>query len=163
MANPYYIKIELPETSQSNNAVSGATASTESGSGSDGELSAKSVLQTAKKVVAVTGLAATADKLVSYPISHVSLATGASEYQQRLESVYSIAKQAGGAALSIAMGAATGTLPIVLIGLAVSGTQKLIDIAQKEQELNTQRVLESISIGMATVRAGTSGRRGANQ
>lgn len=167
MANPYFIKIELPDDTQKNNAVSGTTMSTESGSGGSAggssEQSASSVLQAAKKVVAVTGLASTADKIISYNISQVSLTTGASEYQQRQEAVYSAIKQAGGAALAVAMGAATGNLPLVLIGLTVAGTQKLISIAQKEQTLRTQQTIENISIGMATIRAGTSGRRGTNQ
>lgn len=167
MANPYFIKIELPDTTQTGNAVSGTSSSTESGAngtaGGSTEQTAASVLQTAKKVVAVTGLAATADKLISYNISTVNLRTGASEYEQRLSTVYSGIKQVGMAGLAIATGVATGNLPLALLGLAVAGTQQLINISQKAQTIRTEQSIENISIGMATVRAGVSGRRGANQ
>lgn len=168
MANPYYIKIELPDDNQQNNAVSGTTTNTSNttdnaiGSG-NAEMSAASVLKSAKKIVAVTGTAAIADKMISYSINTVNLRTGASEYEQRLEETYSGIKRAGGAAFALIFGAATGNLPFALLGLTVSATQQVIGIVQKQEEINTNRSLENVSIGMATVRAGVSGRRGANQ
>lgn len=166
MANPYFIKIELPsDTNQS------AMAKTETGSmGGNNAVEDFEVPATAKRVakslVSFAVIKSTADNLISHKISQISLETGATEYEQRLATVHSIASQAVGAGAALAFGAAAGGaagLAIAAIGVVYSGISKLINIKQKSETLQKQQWLEDISIGMQNVRAGTTGRRGTNQ
>ena len=70
-----------------------------------------------------------------------------------------------GAGAALAMGAAAGPVgfTMVVIGVAVNGINKLISIRQKEETLRKQQSLENVSIEIQSIRAGTAGRRGANQ
>lgn len=119
-----------------------------------------------QQVVSFSSAAALADRLISYEISQVSLRTGAVEYEQRQQAAYGVGRSVVGAGVSLAYGAIAGGpagLAVAAIGVAVSGVNKLVGIAQKEQTLRTEQSLENISIGMASVRAGVNGRRSSNQ
>lgn len=144
----------------------GAMAEQESstvGGTSDGNTADHDAMIAAKKIVSFATMAATADKVASIAISEVSMSTGANEYEQRLDAAYSASKQIIGAGAALAMGAVTGTLPVVALGMVMSSINKAISISQKATQLNMAHSLEDISINMQNIRAGTSGRRDGNQ
>lgn len=120
-------------------------------------------MNSAKHIVSFATMAATADKIVSIEISKVSMRTGANEYEQRMDTAYSAGKSIIGAGAAIAIGAATGTLPIVALGMVMSSINKALSISQKATQLNMAHSLEDVSINMQNIRAGTAGRRSANQ
>lgn len=168
-SNEYHIYVHIDGGKETKSAVAGAgTGST--GTDNVSETSDDSVMDAVtnklKKMVSFAAVKSTADKIVNYNISQVSLRTGASEYEQRLSFTYNTASQVVGAGAALEMGAAMGGpagLAVAAIGLAVSGIHKIMDIAQKEETLRMQESLENVSIGMAMVRAGTSGRRSKDQ
>lgn len=126
---------------------------------SDGYDVGKDLKNATKKIVSYAAVKATADRLVSGQISQVELTTGASEYQQRLQTGYSVGKQVLGAAESMTIGFMAGGPIGAFSGLLVSGMNTLIGYSQRAQELGKMQNLEDISIGMMKVRAGSSGRR----
>ncbi len=165
MANPYIIKIELPTETKRN-----AMAITETGSmGGNNSLEnfefPSATKMEAKNLVSFSIIQSTADNIISHKISQISLETGATEYEQRLATVHSIASQVVGAGASLVSGAASGPagLALAAIGVVFSGINKLISIKQKSETLQKQQWLEEITIGMQNARAGTTGRRGKNQ
>lgn len=158
MANPYTIYINLNSLPQGGGAMAEQESSTVGGSSEESD-----VMNAAKNIVSFATMAATADRIVSTAISEVSLRTGATEYEQRLDSAYSAGKSIIGAGAALAMGAATGTLPIVALGMLMSSINKAMSISQKATQLNMAHSLEDISINMQNIRAGTSGRRSSNQ
>lgn len=158
----YTIYINLNSLPNSN----GAMAEQESGAigGLDvNNTSEAGALKAAQNLVSFATVASTADKVITNAISQVNLRTGAMEYEQRLDTVYSAAKQIIGAGAALAIGAATGNLPAVAAGMVASSVSTILSIAQKEITLQMGQSLENISIEMQNVRAGTSGRRGPNQ
>ncbi|AWW06103.1 MAG: hypothetical protein [Caudoviricetes sp.] len=164
MANPYHIKIELP--SEANQSAMAETQTGSLGGESSGaNLSSDIALKAARNLVSFAAVKSTADNIISYKISQVSLETGANEYEQRLATVHSIVSQSIGAGVTLAMGAATGPVgfTIAAIGVVSSAISKLVSINQKEEALRTQQGLEDVSISMQSIRAGTAGRRGVNQ
>lgn len=163
--NPYYIKIELPSESKQS-AMADTQAGSFGGESSGENISSELALKAAKRFVSFAAVKSTADSIFSYKISQVSLETGASEYEQRLSTVHSIVSQTVGAGAALAMGAATGGavgFALAALGVAANGIKTLVGISQKEETLRTQQGLENISIEMQSIRAGTTGRRGANQ
>ncbi len=172
MANSLFIKIELPSETEESTVAGGGTGSTGgavSGWGASkksGDGAGDQIMKAAKRMVTFAAVKSTADTLVNHRINTVSLRTGATEYEQRLSLQYNTASQIVGAGASLVIGGMTGGpagIVIAAMGIAVSGMHKAISIAQKEDTLRTQESLENISIGMATVRAGVSGRRSKNQ
>lgn len=162
-ANEYHIYLHLGELTESS-AMAGTTGSV----GSDnsavnaGDASAAKVANAAKKLVSFAAVASTADKIISYNISQVSLRTGATEYEQRLNAAYSVGKDVVGAGMALVTGAAFGGpagFAVALIGVVASGINKIINLEQNRQTLRTQQSLENISIGMENMRAGVAGRR----
>lgn len=160
MANEFHIYVHFGKEKKS------AMAKSESGNTSREDSSGETridPIKAAKKLVTFATVAATADKIVSYEISQVSLRTGAAQYEQRLDRVYATSKQiigAGAALIGAGIAGGPAGIAAVAIGIAASGTQKLLNIYQREQTLRTEQSLESITIGMQNIRAGTSGRRG---
>lgn len=164
------IRIILPEEGSANTPVAQSSAdsgATSSGGGSgDGALTAKQAIGAAKKVMAYTGIKQIADSYISYEISQVNLRTGASEFQQRLQFAYSEGSQLASSIGAIAMGGIMGGVPgaaLAAAGVGLTYLMKFIGWGQNANTLRTQQNLEDISIGMANIRAGVSGRRGANQ
>lgn len=165
MANPYFIKIELPAESGTS-SVAGNIANTSEEVTPVQMPGAAKVARAAKRLVSFAAVASTADKIISFEISQVSLRTGANEYEQRLNVKYSIGRQIMGAGAALAGAAMVGGpagVAVAAIGIAANGINKLVGIAQNQERLNEQRSLENVSIGMQIVRAGTSGRRSSNQ
>ncbi len=122
--------------------------------------SAESAKSAARRIVSVSTAGMIADKLVSYEISTVSLRTGATEYEQKLQFGYSTLKQT---AVPLVVGAVTGGLPGAIIGGLFSFVMQGISWAQNAQTIDYNRQLENISIGMASVRAGVTGSRSDRQ
>ena len=121
------------------------------------------IMNAAKHLVSFATMKATADRIVSTAISEVSMRTGANEYEQRLDAGISAGESIIGAGSALAIGAATGTLPVVALGMVMSSINKALSISQKATQLNMAHSLEDISINMQNIRAGTSGRRSNNQ
>lgn len=161
MAEGMHLYIHLSELDNNSAMADGTGGKSNTNKSEDG--SAKNIQRAAKGLVSYATVSATANKLISYQINQVSLQTGAAEYEQRLQTQYSIAKQVVDTGVSLGIGIATGTWPLVLAGIFVSGISKAIDISQKQNKLRTERNLEDISISMQRIRAGTAGRRGGNQ
>lgn len=174
MANPLFIKIELPpETEES--AVAGTGNGSTGGLVSDfgnetskeqGGWDNEKFMKGVKRMVSFSAVKSTADTLISNRISAISLRTGATEYEQRLAYIHGAVSQtvgAGAALIGAGLAGGPAGLALAAIGVAVSGAQKLLAIAQKNEQLQLQEDIENISIGMARTRAGVSGRREKNQ
>ena len=165
MANPYFIKIELPPDS-GNGAVAGVGMASANSDTPKDDVSAQRLLNASKKLISFAAAVSTADKIISYNISQVSLRTGATEYEQRLNAAYSLGKQIVGAGAALAGGAIMGApvgFTIAAIGVVSSGINQLISYEQRKQTLLAEQSLENISIGMQNVRAGITGRRSNDQ
>lgn len=166
-SNEYHIYVHFDGAEDKKSAVAGTgTGSTGTSAVSNSSDGADKVANKLTKMVSFAAVKSTADQLINYEISQVALETGAVEYEQRLSYSYNVASQVVGAGAALALGAATGGtagFALAAIGVVTSGVQKLIGIAQKQRQLNTEQSLENISIGMASVRAGVTGRRSANQ
>lgn len=154
----YTIYINLNSLPQGSGAMAEQESSTLGGPFGENATEADAI-----NAVSFATMAATADRIVSTAISEVSMRTGANEYEQRLDATYSAGKSIIGAGAALAIGAATGTLPVVALGMVMSSINKALSISQKATQLNMAHSLEDISINMQNIRAGTSGRRSNNQ
>ena len=164
--NEYHIYIHTDEASDKIKAMAGTDSGSTNSKTADTTSAESTLYKAMSGVVSYATVASLADNLVSYQISQVSLETGATEYEQRLATKYSIAKQIGGAGVALIGGALTGGpvgLAVAAIGVAAAGISKLIHIEQKKETLAKQQALEDISINMNRIRAGVGGRRNANQ
>ena len=166
-SNEYHIYVHIDGAEDKKSAVagtgSGSTGTNSVGSSNDG---VDKVANKIKTMVSFSAIKSTADSLVNYEISQVALETGATQYEQRLSFTYNAVSQAVGAGAALIGGALMGGpagFVVAAIGVVSSGVQKLVNYAQQTKTLQTQQTLENISIGMATVRAGVTGRRSANQ
>ena len=157
--NPYYIKIELP--TRKKKAVAGSSSDNDNTVSAD--QSSSEIVEVLSKAVSYKAIMSTADNLISNSISQVSLETGATEYEQRLQTVYSGLQQIGRQGMQLLAGAVSGNLPVAAIGVVWSSVNQGIGVLQRIQQYNSQNALENVSIGMQNIRAGTTGRRGANQ
>ena len=91
MANPYSIKIVLPTEEQESAMAGAGSASTGGNSGGNqggnfnggGGDASEAVGRKVKQMVSFAAVKSTADQLINYHISTVSLRTGATEYEQR--------------------------------------------------------------------------------
>lgn len=161
--NEYVIRIELGNLPDGSN---GPVSNPSVGSSKDGgeksywAKSADSAKAAAQKIVSVGTAASIADKLISYEVNSVSLRTGATEYEQKLQFGYSTLKST---AVPLVVGAATGGLPGAAIGLVMGLAMQGIQWAQNARTMIFNQNLENVSIGMATVRAGVTGSRSDKQ
>lgn len=165
MANPYFIKIELPPDT-GNGAVAGVGKATANSDTPTNNADIQRLVKASKKLVSFAAATSTADKIISYNISQVSLRTGATEYEQRLNAAYSLGKQIVGAGAALASGAFMGGpvgFTIAAIGVVSSGINQIISYEQRKQTLLSEQSLENISIGMQNARAGIAGRRSKDQ
>lgn len=145
------------ENVEKKSAVAGNNS--ESSEKTYGEKSAASLEKGVKGLVSYAAVKSTAEQLITAEIGRVELRTGAAEYQQRIQTVYSIGSSIANSVVSIGVGAVTGNLPLVLIGLATKGAQALFSYFNKIKQIQLESQNESISIGIATRRAGSYGRR----
>lgn len=151
-----YEVIIRAEDIKKKSAVAGTEEKTEK---TYGEKSAASLEKGVKGLVSYASVKGLAEQLITAEIGRVELRTGAAEYQQRIQTVYSVGSSVVNSAVAIGIGAATGNLPLVLIGTATKAVSWLIGGIQRQIELNLKQAGEDISIGMATRRASTNGRR----
>ena len=160
----YTLIVDASGLEQEKSAVtpSGATASRNTSSQGGGTVG-KNMEKAVVGMVSYATAASFADQLVTNELSVVELSTGAREYEQRLQYGYSLGKTAVNAAVSLGVGIATGTWPVVLAGLAVAGVGKAISLGQEYRKLEMRENIEDIGIGFAQKRAGVSGRRGSTQ
>lgn len=160
--NQYQIVIQLPNESADHRVVSGGNGAKRP-TQSDGEKQAAGAASAVKGLVSFSAVRAFANNLISYEISQVELRTGAREYEQRLRFGYEM----GNKVLNVGMATVAGAMAGGAIGAAVaflgSTFYTALGYMQNANTLRTQQNLEDISIGMANIRAGVSGRRGANQ
>ena len=157
MADKSYEIIVRAEGVEQKSAVAGNNSG--SSEKTYGEKSAASLEKGVKGLVSYASAKGLAEQLITAEIGRVELRTGAAEYQQRIQTVYSIGSSIANSVVSIGVGVKTGNLPLVLIGLATKGMQTLIGVLQKQKELNLKEANENVSINMATQRASTGGRR----
>lgn len=161
----YHIYVHMDEL-QGNGSAMADTGSASTGDTSSGDVGAGKIANKLKTMVSFSAIKSTADQLINYQISTISLRTGATEYEQRASATYSAISQGVGAGMAlIAGGVAAGPAGVVVaaLGIAANGIRKVIGIAQKQNTLRLQESVENVSIGMQNVRAGTVGRRGNNQ
>lgn len=116
-----------------------------------------------KGMVSFAAVRGFANNLISYEISQVSLRTGAKEYEQKLQFAQSVVNQGINIGLATAGGFAAGGPIGALVGFVGSTLYTAISYAQNANTIETKQNLENISIGMASVRAGVSGRRSSTQ
>ena len=153
------------------------------GSGEGGDTKKRSVSPNAKAPSAekkaangrqiITGVAAytfaknlTAG-IISHEIRMVGLRTGQVERQQMRQFNYQVGQQVFSFGESIAMGAIMGSAGGIggaaigaTVGATLSAVNYAVGIGQRADEINTNRAIESLSIGMANIRAGALGSRG---
>lgn len=162
--NTYVIRFELPNGGQSKSPVSksssDSTTSEENGDKSWWAKNLDSGEKALKKIVSFSTARGLADKLISYDISTVSLRTGATEYEQKLQFGYSMLNQT---LMPVVIGAATGGALGAAIGVGYSAVMTAIGWAQNAQTIEYNRQLENFSITMASERAGWSGSRSNRQ
>lgn len=104
---------------------------------------------------AAYGIAKSAmSKIVTHTINTVSLRTGQTEYQQRLQFQYEIASRGFNILESVVVGAMVGNAPGAILGAATSLGSALHDLYNRSDTLRISRNLENISIGLADIRAG---------
>lgn len=163
------VKIVLPSDegtktpiATSSTDAGSASSSSSSGSSSDGALTAQMAVGAAKKIVAATGFKQIADSVISYDISKISLRTGATEYQQKVQFAYNEGMNAASSIGAIGMGALIGGpagAAVAAAGVGISYIMKIIGWAQNANTIQIQENQEDISIQMQMIRAGSMGRR----
>lgn len=161
----YHIYIHMDEVQGEGSAMAD-TGSASTGSSSGGDGGAEKIANKLKSMVSFAAIKSTADQLINYRISTISLRTGATEYEERASARYSAVSQAVGAGMALIAGglvAGPAGVAVAALGIAANGISKAIVIAQRSNTLALQESVENVSIGMQNVRAGTVGRRGNNQ
>ena len=159
--NEYRIVLELPAEDESKGVVSGGVAKKPTQTAE--EKQAAGAERAVKGLVSFSAVRAFANNLISYEISQVSLRTGATEYEQKLRFAYSTANQLLNIGMATAAGAATGG-PVGAVAAFIGSTMyTVIGYMQNANTIQTKQNLEDISISMANLRAGVSGRRSARQ
>ena len=157
----YQITIKLPAESSQNTVIAGQQG-TDSSPSQSGNKTEQGALKAAKGLVSFSAAAALADNLISYEISQVELQTGAREYEQKLQFAYSTTKKVIGIVAATAIGAKAGPIGAIA-GFIGSTFYTMLGYAQNARTIRTTQNLEDISLGMASIRAGVSGRRSPNQ
>lgn len=134
-SNEYHIYVHIDGAENKKSAVAGTGTGSTGNTQASGEDAAVGKLENAVKgMVSFAAIKSTADNLANFEISQVSLETGATEYEQRLNVTYNAVSQTVGAgAALIGAGIAGGPagFAVAAIGLVVSGIQKIVGISQK--------------------------------
>ena len=91
-------------------------------------------------------------------INRVELRTGRSTYQQQLQWQYSTALKTASIAGALALGTATAHPTLMLAGV-VSAVDMGVDYAINRRNIDIERRVENIGIGMANIRASAGGDR----
>lgn len=128
-----------------------------------GEKTSQSLEKGIKSLVSFGAIKNTAQQLIGHEVNTIELKTGAQEYEQRQQFIFENINKGVSAAATIGIGAATGNLPLALIGVFSSLLTKGISILQNMHSINLKRQIEDVGIRMQNVRAGTGGRRENNR
>lgn len=145
------------EGQETNSPLAKSSSSSSSKNESGALTSARQAVKDARRVIAAVGIKQIADSYVNYRISTISLRTGATEHQQRVQFVYGEVSQAVSSLGAIGMGALMGGpvgAGVAALGVGVSYVMKFIGWAQNANTLRLQKNVEDISIQMQTIRAG---------
>ena len=140
-------------------AIAGSTGDTQkqnaAGSGDDGKLTRKDV---AGYIAYKHYVSPFVKQAISYRISTVSLRTGRTEHQQRLQFAYDMGSKVVSLVENVAMGLLlSGGNPLgAVAGAAVSVVQTAVQYAQAKNTIDLERNYENISIGLMNIRAGGS-------
>lgn len=164
--NTYHIYVHgnSSEGGQASSVVSGQTQNTtEEIKTPEMSKTSQGAMRAVKGMVSYGAVRAFANNLISYELSQVNLRTGAAEYEQKLQFGYEMANKAINIGTATITGAMAGGPVGAIVGLLGSTMYTLIGYAQNYNTIQTKQTLENISLGMASQRAGISGRRGANQ
>jgi tetrahydromethanopterin S-methyltransferase subunit G len=113
----------------------------------------------ASTMVAYHTVKSFATQVVNHEISMVQLRTGSNELQARVSFINQMTQQGLGILEGTVTGLMVGSLPGMVVGLALSTMHSLVSYTQKVDELNTRRSLENESLHMNYIRAGASGSR----
>ncbi len=154
--NVYELRI-IPEAEEEKSPVAGKKGKTKA------EKRQARFERTVKGLVSYDNIKGTIDSIATYRIGKVNLQTGASEYEQRLSTVYQSASSTVDLAKSTIMAGVAGGVPLAVFTLLMKGLTSVFDIYKKFNMVGAQRNLEGISISMQNRRAGTSGRRSGTQ
>lgn len=128
-----------------------------------GEKTAQSLEKGVKGLVSFEALKSTATQLIGHSIGTVELRTGAREYEQRQQFLFDRINEGVNTGAMLAIGAATGNLPLALIGAATSAISKLTNILMRAHTLNLEQTIEDTSIRLQSIRAGAGSRRSGTQ
>lgn len=160
--NTYHLYVHIDGGNEKQSAVS--TKETGIGDATpQGNDTAESALVATKGLVSFSAVRAFAGNLISYEISQVELRTGAREYEQKLRFGYEMANKGLNVVTATAAGFAMGGAFGAVAGLIGSLGYTVLGYVQNANTIRTQENLEDVSIGMANIRAGVSGRRGRTQ
>ena len=155
------VVIQLPSENKAKSAMSGSSGSAPAKT--DDEKRAEGAEKALKGMVSYAAVRAFADNLISYEISQVELRTGAREYEQKLRFYYDVGNKVLNIGTAAVVGFMSGGVIGAAVGLLGSTFYTALGYMQNANTLRTQQNLEDISIDMANLRAGVSGRRGARQ
>ena len=158
MAEEYTIWIKNG-TKKREKAIAGTTGDSQKDNsaqaGEDSQLNSKAV---AGYIAYKHYISPFVKQAINYRISTVSLRTGRTEHQQRLQFAYDVGGKVVGLAENVVMGLAlSGGNPLgAVAGAAVSVVQTAVQYAQAQNTINLERNAENISIGLMNIRAGGS-------
>lgn len=99
-----------------------------------------------------------ANTAITTSINRIDLRTGRTTYQQQLQWQYSTALKGLSIVGAIVGGVATQNY-LAVIGGVVSAIDMGVDYAIEQKNINIERRVENIGIGMANIRAGAGGDR----
>ena len=99
------------------------------------------------------------NRVASHNVNMVELRTGSRDLQQRYSFAYQIATDTANLAESVLMGFAVGNVAGAVVGGLMSVAGKIINIVQRQDEINTKQSIENVSVQMNYIRAGAGGRR----
>lgn len=153
------VVIQLP--SDSGSAMSGSTGG--AAPKTDAEKRAQGASKALQGMVSYAAVRAFADNLISYEISQVELRTGAREYEQQLRFAYDVGNKVLNIGTATVGGFLAGGIVGAGVGLIGSTFYTALGYLQNANTIRTKQNLEDISIDMANLRAGVSGRRGKTQ
>ncbi len=158
----YTITIKADKLLGGKKAVAGNNnqSDTEKGKGLLTEESAKKF---GTAMVAYRTVKSFATQIASHEVSMVQLRTGSNELQERANFVYEMHEKGLGIVEGAVTGALIGGLPGFIVGTGLSLLNTLISYGQRQNEINTQKTVENVSIQMNYIRAGANGSRRANE
>jgi hypothetical protein len=160
MGKSYVIPITLEEIRNSQyeeNPVAGAEGKSQTGEGdtSNGVSPQNSFKRSIQKYVAVKHFVAPyVSQFAQYQIGTVSLRTGSSDRQQRLQATYNLVSQGAGLVESVALGAMMGGGVGAIIGGLVKLSHIGISMAQQSAMYDMKKNLEDTTLSLMNFRAG---------